>query len=110
VFGLLGLLTGLAGLFHAARLAAADPNAGIGFELLAIAAVVIGGTSLLGGRGSVLASFFGVLIIAILQTGLAQVGATEPTKRVITGLVIIAAVVTDVYRRQWGRQQQIPTH
>ena len=108
VFCLLGMLTGLAGLFHAARLAAADPNAGIGFELLAIAAVVIGGTSLLGGRGSVLASFFGVLIIAILQTGLAQIGATEPTKRVITGLVIIAAVVADVYRRQWGRPRQIP--
>lgn len=98
VFALVGALTGLGGVFHVSRLGAADPNAGIAFELSAIAAVVIGGTSLMGGRGSVVCSFFGVLIIAVLQTGLAQVGASEPTKRVITGLVIILAVIADAYR------------
>ena len=72
-------------------------------ELSAIAAVVIGGTSLMGGRGSVVNSFLGVLIIAVLQTGLAQVGASEPTKRVITGAVIIAAVIADVYRHRLAR-------
>ena len=75
-------------------------------ELAAIAAVVIGGTSLMGGRGSVVNSFLGVLIIAVLQAGLAQVGASEPTKRVITGVVIVAAVVADVYRHKltWRRR------
>jgi len=101
-FALSGLLAGLGGLFHVAYLESADPNAGIGLELSAIAAVVIGGTSLAGGRGSVVNSFLGVLIIAVLQTGLAQVGASEPTKRVITGCVIVAAVILDVYRHRAG--------
>jgi ribose transport system permease protein len=103
VFALSGFLAGLGGLFHVGYLESADPNAGIGMELAAIAAVVIGGTSLMGGRGSVLSSFFGVLIIAVLQSGLAQVGATEPTKRVITGTVIVLAVIADVYRHRLSR-------
>ncbi len=105
VFALSGLLAGLAGLFQVAYLESADPNAGIGMELSAIAAVVIGGTSLMGGRGSVVASFFGVLIIAVLQTGLAQIGASEPTKRIVTGAVIVAAVIIDVYRHSLGRRR-----
>lgn len=100
VFALAGLLAGLGGVFHLAYLESADPNAGIGLELSAIAAVVIGGTSLMGGRGSVVNSFFGVLIIAVLQAGLAQVGASEPVKRVVTGAVIVVAVVLDVYRHR----------
>lgn len=99
-FVLLGGLTGLAGVFHAARLSASDPNAGVGFELSAIAAVVIGGTSLMGGRGSVARSLLGVLIIAILQSGLAQIGAQELTKRIVTGLVILLAAIADVYRNR----------
>jgi ribose transport system permease protein len=67
----------------------------------AIAAVVIGGTSLMGGRGSVLRTFLGVLIIATLQTGLAHVGASEPAKRMITGAVIVLAVIADVHRGSW---------
>jgi ribose transport system permease protein len=108
VFALSGLLAGLGGVFGAAYLESADPNAGIGMELSAIAAVVIGGTSLMGGRGSVVNSFSGVLIIAVLQTGLAQVGASEPTKRVITGTVIVAAVVADVYRHRLGWRRFTP--
>ena len=98
VFALAGLLSGLGGVFHAGRLAAADPNAAVGLELSAIAAVVLGGTSLMGGRGSVVRSFLGVLVIAVLQSGLAQVGASEPAKRVVTGAVIVAAVIADTYR------------
>ena len=100
VFALSGFCTGLAAVIHTGRLAAADPNAGIGFELQAIAAVVIGGTSLMGGRGSVVGSLFGVLIIAVLDTGLAQIGAQEPVKRLVTGGVIIAAVILDNYRHR----------
>jgi ribose transport system permease protein len=98
VFVLAAALAGLAALFQVSRLEAADPNAGIGIELQVIAAVVIGGTSLMGGRGSVVSTFFGVLIISVLEAGLAQIGASEPTKRIITGTVIVLAVVLDTYR------------
>jgi ribose transport system permease protein len=100
VFALTGLLSGLGAVFYTSRLGSSDPNAGVGFELSAIAAVVIGGTSLMGGRGSVVSSFFGVLIIATLQAGLAQVGASEPAKRVITGAVIVIAVILDAWRHR----------
>jgi ribose transport system permease protein len=106
VFALSGLLAGLGGLFHVAYLESADPNSGIGLELSAIAAVVIGGTSLMGGRGSVVSSFLGVLIIAVLQTGLAQIGASEPVKRIVTGGVIVAAVILDGYRRRVRRARE----
>ncbi|MCS4511541.1 ABC transporter permease [Xylophilus ampelinus] len=100
VFAITGLLAGLAGLMQSARLEAADPNAGVGIELQVIAAVVIGGTSLMGGRGSVVNTFFGVLIIAVLEAGLAQVGASEPSKRIITGAVIVVAVIFDTVRQR----------
>jgi len=104
VFAVCGLLAGLAGILQCSRLEAADPNAGIGAELVVIAAVVIGGTSLMGGRGSVIATFFGVLIISVLEAGLAQIGASEPTKRIITGCVIIIAVILDMYRERRRRR------
>jgi len=105
VFALCGFLTSVAAVIHTARLSSADPNAGYGLELQAIAAVVIGGTSLMGGRGSVVGSFFGVLIIAVLGAGLAQIGAQESTKRLITGCVIVAAVVLDHYRHRIRKSQ-----
>lgn len=98
VFTLCGTLAALAAVINASRQSSANPNAGIGLELDAIAAVVIGGTSLLGGRGSVVSTLFGVLIIAVLGAGLAQIGAQEPAKRLVTGCVIVAAVVLDHYR------------
>lgn len=55
----------------------------------------------MGGRGSVINTFFGVLIIAVLQTGLASIGASEPIKRVITGAVIVVASLLDVWRSTW---------
>ena len=100
VFALTGLLAALGGLMQSARLEAADPNAGSGMELQVIAAVVIGGTSLMGGRGSVINTFFGVLIIAVLEAGLAQIGASEPSKRIITGVVIVVAVIVDTVRQR----------
>jgi ribose transport system permease protein len=101
-FVISGFTAALGSVFQCSRLSSADPNGGIGMELAAIAAVVIGGTSLMGGHGSVFRSFLGVLIIAVLQTGLAQVGTTEPTKRLITGGVIVLAVVADVHRGHWN--------
>ncbi|HAH47185.1 MAG TPA: ABC transporter permease [Planctomycetaceae bacterium] len=104
VFTISGLLCGLAGVMQTSRLSSADPNAAVGLELSAIAACVIGGTSLMGVRGSVINTFFGVLIIAVLQTGLAQIGATDPSKRVITGAVSIIAVLLDAARQRWKRR------
>jgi ribose transport system permease protein len=104
VFALSGLLAALAGVFQTARLSTADPNTAVGMELSAIAAVVIGGTSLMGGRGNVINSLLGVLIIAVLQNGLAQVGAGEPTKRIITGAVIVLAVTIDAVRHRFDAQ------
>jgi ribose transport system permease protein len=98
-FTLCGALAGLAAVAQAGRLAAADPNAGIGLELEAIAAVVIGGTSLAGGRGSIATSALGAMVMAVLGAGLAQMGVQEPTRRLTTGAVIVAAAAADVWRR-----------
>ena len=103
VFMISGFLVAMAAVIDTSRFQSANPNAGSGFELQAIAAVVIGGTSLMGGRGSVVSSLFGVLIIAVLNDGLAAVGARDETKRLVTGLVIVAAVIVDQYRQRWGR-------
>lgn len=104
VFVLAGFLVALAAIIDTARFQSANPNAGIGFELQAIAAAVIGGTSLMGGRGSVVSTFFGVLIIAVLNSGLAAVGAKDELKRLVTGGVIVVAVIVDQYRQRLARQ------
>ncbi len=108
VFLVTGLLVSLAAVIDTSRFQSANPNAGSGFELQAIAAAVIGGTSLMGGRGSVLSSFFGVLIIAVLNSGLAAVGARDEMKRLVTGAVIVAAVILDQYRHRFGKPRQSP--
>ena len=102
VFAISGLMCGLAGWAHTSRLSTADPNAAVGIELAAIAACVIGGTSFMGGRGSVVSSFIGVLIIAVLQTGLAQLGVSDANKQIITGSVIVVAVLLDSLRNRWS--------
>lgn len=104
VFAASGMLAGFAGVLYASRLGAADPNAGVGMELSAIAAVVIGGTSLQGGRGSVVLSLLGVLVVATLEAGLAQTGASEPVKRVVTGVAIVLAVLIDAVRHRGERR------
>jgi ribose transport system permease protein len=98
VFAIAGALSAAAAVAQSARLASVDPNAGTGLELQAIAAVVIGGTSLMGGRGSVVKTAFGVAIIAVLGAGLAQIGVQEPTRRLVTGGVIVSSAVLDYYR------------
>jgi ribose transport system permease protein len=99
-FAASGALAGLAAIAQAARLSAADPNAGIGLELEAIAAVVIGGASLSGGRGSVIASAIGAMVMAVLGAGLAQMGVQEPTRRLTTGAVIVVAATVDIWRQR----------
>jgi ribose transport system permease protein len=103
VFAMSGGLAGAAAVTQAARLSAADPNAGMGLELEAIAAVVIGGASLTGGRGSVISSALGALVMLVLGAGLAQMGVQEPTRRLVTGAVIVTAAVADQLRRRGSR-------
>jgi len=103
VFVLSCLLAAAAAVIRTAQMSAADPNTGISFELEVIAAAVIGGTSLMGGRGSVVGSFLGVLILAVLRNGLLYVGVQDDYKRLITGCVIVAAVILDQYRHRVAR-------
>jgi ribose transport system permease protein len=95
VYMLGGALAGVAGLLNAARLNAAEPNAGISYELDSIAAVVIGGTSLSGGRGTILGTVLGCLIIGVLNNGLVLLGVSSDWRDVVKGAVIIAAVAVD---------------
>jgi ribose transport system permease protein len=95
VYVLGGALSGVAGLLVTARLDSAQPNAGLGYELDAIAAVVIGGTSLSGGRGSVMGTVLGCLIIGVLNNGLFLLDVSPFWQQVIKGLVILIAVAVD---------------
>jgi ribose transport system permease protein len=95
VYTLGGGLAAVAGLILTARLDAADPKAGLGYELDSIAAVVIGGTSLSGGRGSILGTVLGCLIIGVLNNGLVLLEVSPFWQQVIKGFVILAAVALD---------------
>ena len=100
VYTLAGFFAGLAGLLLAGRTNSGFPNAGIGAELDAIAAVIIGGASFFGGRGTVLGVFAGVLIMGLLRNGLNLNNVSVFWQQVLIGLVIILAVYMDVLRRR----------
>ncbi len=100
VYVLCSLLAGLAGLVHASQLYSAEPASGQGFELNAIAAVVVGGTSFTGGIGTMPGTLIGAVIIGILDKGLNQAGVHFSLQYIIKGLVILGAVYLDVRRRK----------
>lgn len=95
VYTISGLLCGLAGLVFTSRLGAAQAISGQGYELIAIASVVVGGASLFGGRGTVSKTIVGALIIQVLQSGLVMLNVPSPIQQIIIGMIIIAAVGLD---------------
>ena len=95
-----GALAGLGGVVMASQLKSGSPNFGQMYELYVIAAVVVGGTSLAGGEGSMIGTLVGALIIAVIQNGMNLVGIESYTQRVVLGAVILAAVLLDRLRRR----------
>ena len=100
IYALSGGIVGIAGLLISSRLNSAQPALGLGYELEAIAAVVIGGTSLSGGRGTVLGTVIGALIMSVLTNGLRVLSVAPEWQTVVTGVIIIAAVYADQLRRR----------
>jgi len=100
VYGLAGLFAGLAGLMYVARFGYGSSTAGVGYELQVISAVVIGGTSLSGGDGTVVGSVLGAAIIGFLTNGLTLLSVPEEYNQLVVGVVIIAAVLVDRLRRK----------
>lgn len=94
-FTISGICAGLAGMVNIARLAAAEPNAGTGYETYAIAAVIIGGTSFFGGQGKIPKVVVGGLIIGVINNGLNMVGVSSYYQQIAMGTLIIAAVTLD---------------
>ncbi|XAH22606.1 ABC transporter permease [Xylophilus sp. GW821-FHT01B05] len=100
VYAVSGGICGIAGLLIASRLNSAQPALGQGYELDAIAAVVIGGTSLAGGAGTILGTIVGAFIMSVLTNGLRIMSVAQEWQTVVTGVIIILAVYADILRRR----------
>ena len=99
IYTLGGLFLGVAGVLKFARLSIGDPTSGTGMELRIIAAVVIGGGSLSGGRGSVVGTLAGAAIMQVIVAGCTILGLSNPIQDVVVGLVIVTAVAIDTIRQ-----------
>lgn len=98
LYAVSGLLASLGGILYMSRMNAAEPTAGIGYELDAIAGVILGGTSLFGGKGTVLGSFIGVLLVGVLRNGLNIMAISPYYQQVVIGIVLVGAVLLDRLR------------
>lgn len=103
VYAIIGFCAGLGGFVLAARLNSAEAVAGSGYELTAIAAVVIGGTSLYGGTGSIGGTVIGALLIGVLLNGLVILNISPYTQQILVGLIIVAAVAFDSFIKRQSR-------
>lgn len=99
IYLLAGAFAGLGGVIIASRLSSAQPALGAGYELDAIAAVVIGGTSLAGGEGTILGTVIGAFIISVLANGLRIMSVPQEWQIVVTGIIVVLAVYADIIRR-----------
>jgi ribose transport system permease protein len=100
IYSMSGAICGIAGLLLASRINSAQPALGQGYELDAIAAVVIGGTSLSGGKGTILGTIIGAFIMSVLTNGLRILSVAQEWQFVVTGVIIVLAVYTDILRRK----------
>jgi ribose transport system permease protein len=97
-----GALAGLGGVLQASQLKSGAPTYGVMYELYAIAAVVVGGTSLAGGEGRIFGTLVGALIIAVIQNGMNLTGVESYRQKIVLGFLILAAVLLDLLkRRKW---------
>lgn len=99
-YTLSGLTAALAGVVLASRLMSGQPNAGIGFELDAIAAVVLGGTSIVGGRGSIIGTLIGAVTLGVLNNGLNLMSVSPYTQKILKGGVILIAIYLGSLKRE----------
>jgi ribose/xylose/arabinose/galactoside ABC-type transport system permease subunit len=104
IYTLGGMFVGLAGVYQFAKLKVGNPTSGLGMELKIIAAVVIGGASLSGGRGTVLGTLTGALLMQTIASGCTQLGLSNPVQDIILGIIIVAAVTVDQIRQRRGPQ------
>lgn len=100
LYTLAGFFVGVAGVCQFSRLSSGSPTSGTGMELPIIAAVVIGGGSLSGGRGTVLGTLTGAAITAVIHSGCTQIGLTNPVQDIILGCIIVTAVALDQFRQR----------
>ena len=103
VYTIAGLLYGVAALLLVGRMNVGDPNAGQDDNLASITAVVLGGTSLFGGRGGIMGTLVGVLIVGVFRNGLQLIGVESVVQVLVTGILVILAVIVDQFARR--RQQ-----
>jgi rhamnose transport system permease protein len=104
IFVLMGALVGLAALLNAIRFSTVPSNAGVGLELKAIAAVVVGGTAITGGRGTLIGTLVGVALLGTIGTALTFVGINPFWEKAMQGAIIIAALASDFV---WGRFERM---
>lgn len=100
VYSLSGLTSAIAGLILSSRLMSGQPNAGVGFEMDAIAAVVMGGTSISGGRGSIIGTLIGAMMLGVLNNGLNMMGVSPYVQNIIKGMIILFAIYISRERRK----------
>ena len=103
VYAICGALAGLGGIVLASQLKSGAPTYGLMYELYVIAAVVVGGTSLAGGQGTIIGTLIGAFIIAVIQNGMNLTGVESYTQKVVLGLVILGAVLLDMLKRRGWR-------
>jgi inositol transport system permease protein len=104
VYSIAGLLSGLAGVISSARVASGQAGMGVGYELDAISAVVIGGTSLAGGIGRIGGTVIGMIILGVMMSGFTFLGVDSVYQDIVKGAIIVVAVATDMYRQRRRKQ------